>query len=167
MCGRRKKLFDAGDRLSTAERNRRLKGQFKRMTDLRWFIYWTDVGEVGYLDFQKRLKTKRLAQQMTNVELGLDLDVTPDKVNKMISKAIEAQEKADQAKRRRSVNYNRGSPKKDKSRAQRPASAAARRYQQQQRGNRGNHNSTPRSNNRQSSTSKSTPARRHQSQRRP
>ena len=32
-------------------------------------------------------------RQMTNVELGLDVDVTPDRVNKMISKAIEAQEK--------------------------------------------------------------------------
>ena len=76
----RVKLFEAGDRLATSERKRRLKGQYKRMSDLRWFIYWTDVGEVGYLDFQKRLKQKRLAQQMTNVELGLDVDVTPDKV---------------------------------------------------------------------------------------
>ena len=96
-CVCRVKLFKEGDRLATSERNRRLKGQYKRMSDLKWFIYWTDVGEVGYLDFQKRLKRKRLAAQMTNVDLGLDVDVTSDKVNKMISKAIEAQEKADQA----------------------------------------------------------------------
>ena len=128
MIARSKKLFDEGDRLATTERNRRLKGQYKRMSDLRWFIYWTDVGEVGYLDFQKRLKRKRLAQQMTSVELGLDIDVTPDKVNKMISKAIEAQEKADMAaKRRRAQSYN-ASPKKNKPRAQRP-SPSNRRYQ--------------------------------------
>ena len=60
---RRVKLFNEGDRLASAERTRRLKSEYKNMSSLRWFIYWTDVGEVGYLDFQKRLKRKRLAQQ--------------------------------------------------------------------------------------------------------
>ena len=165
-CVCRAKLFEEGDRLATSERTRRLKGQYKRMSDLRWFIYWTDVGEVGYLDFQKRLKRKRLAQQMTNVELGLDVEVTPDKVNKMISKAIEAQEKADQAaKRRRTYNYNNGSPKKNNQRTSR-TNPNNRRYQQQPRNNRGNTGSTARSSNRQSSNSKPSSSRKHQSRHR-
>ena len=130
------------------------------MSDLRWFIYWTDVGEVGYLDFQKRLKRKRLAQQMTNVELGLDVEVTPDKVNKMISKAIEAQEKADSAAKRRRNYASNTSPRKNKSRTTRQ-SPAARRYRQSQRGSRDSVSSSSRASSRTSSNNKST-ARKHQ-----
>ena len=128
----RVKLFKEGDRLATEERKRRLQGEYKRMSNLRWYIYWTNVGEVGYLDFQKRLKRKRLAQQMTNVELGLDAGVTPEKVNKMISKAIEAQEKADLAAKRRRAYANNTSPRQAKAWTTRQ-SPAARRYRQQQR----------------------------------
>ena len=55
-------------------------------------IFWTDVGEVGFLDYQKRLKRKQIAIQMAT---DLHADVTPEKALKMISKAIEAQEKHD------------------------------------------------------------------------
>ena len=112
------------------------------------------------------LKRKRLAQQMTSVELGLDVDVTPDKVNKMIAKGIEAQKKADQAaKRRHSYNFA-ASTKPNKQRGSR-TNQSPRRRQHQQRSNR---NSTPSSGSRQNATNsslrKSSPSRRHQSQRR-
>ena len=151
-CGCRVKLFNEGDRLATAERKRRLKGEYKRMNDLRWFIYWTDVGEVGYLDFQKRLKRKRLAQQMTNLELGLDADISPDKVNAMISKGIETQEKADSAAKRRRA-YT--SPRKTRTRPSRQ-SPAVRRYRLQQRGGRSTTSSGSRPESRSSSSSKSS-----------
>ena len=88
----RVRLFNLGDALSDAERKRRLKGQFRRMSKLRDVIFWTDVGEVGFLDYQKRLKRKQIAIQMAT---DLHADVTPEKALKMISKAIEAQEKHD------------------------------------------------------------------------
>ena len=160
------KLFNEGDRLATAERTRRLKGEYKSMSSLRWFIYWTDVGEVGYLDFQKRLKRKRLAQQMTHVELGLDVDVTPDRVNKMISKAIEAQEKADQAAKRRKY-FNTGGPRKGSKQRTPRTPQQSRRHGQQQRNGRNSQPSSSRSSgSRQSAGTKSSSSRRHHSSRR-
>ena len=132
------------------------------MSDLKWFIYWTDVGEVGYLEFQKRLKRKKLAQQMTGVDLGLDVDVTPDKVNKMISKAIEAQEKADMAAKRKKFTSYFQSSKKGKQKGQR-TTTGQRRYQQNQRGSRGSPSSGSRSGNKQSSARKPSSPRRRQS----
>ena len=98
----RVQLFNLGGSLSDAERKRRLKGQFRRMSKLRDVIFWTDIGEVGFLDYQKRLKRKQIAIQMAT---DLHADVTPEKALKMISKAIEAQEKHDQAEKRRRISH--------------------------------------------------------------
>ena len=113
------------------------------------------MGEVGYLDSKKRLKRKRLAQQMTNLELGLDADISPDKVNAMISKAIEAQEKADSATKRRRAYASNTSPRKTRTRPSRQ-SPAARRYRLQQRGGRSTTSSGSRTESRSSSSSKSS-----------
>ena len=72
------------------------------MSKLRDVIFWTDIGEVGFLDYQKRLKRKQIAIQMAT---DLHADVTPEKALKMISKAIEAQEKHDQAEKRRRISH--------------------------------------------------------------
>ena len=90
----RVRLFNLGDKLAGAERKRRLKGQFRRMSKLRDLIFWTDVGEVGFTDYQKRLKRKQIAVRMST---DLHDDVSPEKTLQMISKAIEAQEKHDKA----------------------------------------------------------------------
>lgn len=96
------RLFNLGDSLSDAGRKRRLKGQFRRMSKLRDVIFWTDVGEVGFLDYQKRLKRKQIAIQMAT---DLHADVTPEKALKKISKTIEAQEKHDQTEKRRRISH--------------------------------------------------------------
>ena len=70
------------------------------MTQLSSHIYWMDVGEVGYLDFKKRLKQKAVARQITAFNGGLLTDLSLSKAQKMIAKAIEAQEKADKAAKR-------------------------------------------------------------------
>ena len=57
-------------------------------------------GEVGYLDFNKRLKQKAVAKKMMAFNGGLMADISPSKAQKMIAKAIEAQEKADDAAKR-------------------------------------------------------------------
>ena len=142
----RVRLFNLGDALSDAERKRRLKGQYKRMSRLRDMIFWTDVGEVGFTDYQKRLKRKQVALQMST---SLHADVTPEKAFKMISKAIEAQEKHDMAAKRRRASFaEQHRAQKLKGRQQRPP--IRRRQQPQSR------NSQQRPSSR--STSRSTPS---------
>ena len=129
---------------------RRLRGQFRRMCKLRDLIFWTDVGEVGFTDYQKRLKRKQIAIQMAT---DLHADVTPERALKMISKAIEAQEKHDlAAKRRRAEHANqlRSKPKVNNRRQQR----AVTRRQPQARN--AQSQSATRTNPRSSSTLKSS-----------
>ena len=96
----RVRLFNAGDKLSTEERTRRLQGQYRRMSQLSSYIFWMDLGEAGYTKFKKRIKQKQVAKQMTDDQPELFAGISPEKAQKMISKAVEAQEKADLAARR-------------------------------------------------------------------
>ena len=127
----RVRLFNLGDKLSDAERKRRLRGQYKRMSQLSAHIYWMDVGEVGYLDFNKRLKQKAVAKQMTAFKGGLMADMSPSKAQKMIAKAIETQEKAvDAAKHTRIARFtNHQRPAKSSSRSPRTRPVKSRSFQ--------------------------------------
>ena len=129
------------------------------MCKLRDLIFWTDVGEVGFTDYQKRLKRKQIAIQMAT---DLHADVTPERALKMISKAIEAQEKADMAAKRKKFHGYFQSGKKNKQKGQRTP-GGQRRYQQNQRGSRSSSSSGSRSGSKQSSSRKPSSPRRRQS----
>ena len=81
---------------------------------MRDLIFWTDVGEVGFNDYQKRLKRKQIALQMST---DLHDDVSPDKALQMISKAIEAQEKHDKAFKRRRADFTKRNNNKNNNRS--------------------------------------------------
>ena len=105
MCTHRcrVRLFNAGDKLSNDERPRRLQGQCRRMSQLSSYIFWMDLGEAGYTKFKKRIKQKQVAKQMTDDQPELFAGISPEKAQKMISKAVEVQEKANLAARRARV----------------------------------------------------------------
>ena len=96
----RVRLFNLGDKLSDAERKKRLQGQYRRISQLNSYIFWMDLGEAGYLDFKRRLKERKVAKQMANDQPHLFEGISPQRAQKMIAKAVEAQEKADEATRK-------------------------------------------------------------------
>ena len=96
----RVRLFNLGDKLSDAERKKRLRGQYRRMSQLSSHIFWMDLGEAGYLDFRKSLKQKRLAKQMAADDPDLFEGISAQRAQKMISKAVEVQEKANEVARK-------------------------------------------------------------------
>ena len=108
----RVRLFNLGDKLSNEERTRRLQGQYTRMSQLSSYIFWMDLGEAGYLEFKKRLKQKQVAKQMADDQPELFAGISPEKAQKMISKAVEAQEKADGAARRARAYNARVQPRR-------------------------------------------------------
>ena len=59
-----------------------------------------DLGEAGYLDFRKSLKQKRLAKQMAADDPDLFEGISAQRAQKMIAKAVEVQEKADELARK-------------------------------------------------------------------
>ena len=66
------------------------------MSQLSSHIFWMDLGEAGYLDFRKSLKQKRLAKQMAADDPDLFEGISAQRAQKMISKAVEVQEKANE-----------------------------------------------------------------------
>ena len=58
------------------------------------------MGEAGYNEFKKSMKQKKVAKQMADDQPELFAGISPEKAQKMISKAVEAQEKANAATRR-------------------------------------------------------------------
>ena len=96
----RVRLFNLGDKLSDAERKKRLQGQYRRISQLNSYIFWMDLGEAGYLDFKRRLKERKVAKQMAADQPHLFEGISPQRAQKMIAKAVEAQEKADEATRK-------------------------------------------------------------------
>lgn len=65
-----------------------------------------DLGEAGYNEFKKSIKQKQVARQMADDQPELFAGISPEKAQKMISKAVEAQEKSDAAARRARVLAN-------------------------------------------------------------
>ena len=115
-----------GDKLSDAERKRRLRGQFRRMSQLSSHIFWMDLGEAGYLDFKKRLKQKSVAKQMAADNPDMFAGISPQKAQKMISKAVEAQEKADDEAKKAQAKARFQALAKSKKRPQNASSASKR-----------------------------------------
>ena len=70
------------------------------MSQLSSHIFWMDLGEAGYLDFRKSLKQKQLAKQMAADDPDLFDGISSQRAQKMISKAVEVQEKANEAARK-------------------------------------------------------------------
>ena len=89
------RLFNKGDSISDEAKRAKLKREYKKLNDLSQLIYWSDVGREGAKHFEQLLQQKKMAQRMHATIAG---DISVEKAQKMIAKAIEVQKKADAAR---------------------------------------------------------------------
>ena len=89
---RRIRLFNKGDAMSEQFKISKLKREFKKMNELAQMIYWADVGREGSNYFEQLVQQKKMAESLKDAIPG---EVTTEKAQKMIAKAVEVQRKAD------------------------------------------------------------------------
>ena len=89
------RLFNKGDSISDEAKRAKLKREYKKTNDLSLLIWWSDVGREGARHFEQLLQQKKMAQRMNATIAG---DISVEKAQKMIAKAIEVQKKADAAR---------------------------------------------------------------------
>ena len=104
------RLFNKGDTISDQFKTSKLKREFKKLNELAQMIYWADVGREGSNYFEQLVEQKKLAESIKDAIPG---DISTDKAQKMIAKAIEVQRKAD---------ADRSAKTRNKSSASAPAS---------------------------------------------
>ena len=91
----RVRLFNKGDSVANEVKRAKLKREYRKMNDLSQLIYWSDVGREGAKHFEQLLEQKKMAQNLNATLAG---DISVEKAQKMIAKAIEVQKKADAAR---------------------------------------------------------------------
>lgn len=91
----RVRLFNKGDSIAQEAKIAKLKRESKKLNDLKQLIYWSDVGREGAKHFEQLLQQKKMAQSLNATISG---DISVEKAQKMIAKAIEVQKKADAAR---------------------------------------------------------------------
>ena len=91
----RVRLFNKGDTVSDEAKKAKLKREYKKMNDLSQLIYWSDVGREGAKHFEQLLQQKKMAQTLNATITG---EISVEKAQKMIAKAIEVQKRADAAR---------------------------------------------------------------------
>ena len=103
----RVRLYKRADTISDAEKQRKLEREYNLADSLKRFIYWTDIGREGAKHFKQQMKQKQMAESVAKSMGG---SISVEKTQKMIRKAIEAQEKADSTRARinsrRTPNYS-------------------------------------------------------------
>ena len=97
----RSKLFNKGDKISTAAKTRKLQREYVALKKLSHLLFWTDVGREGANHVKEQMRNREIAEHMAE----LDPDISIERAQKMIKQSIEVQRKADQAKRSR---FSRG-----------------------------------------------------------
>lgn len=120
------RLYNRGDSISNAVKNRRLKREYTHTSELTSFIFWTDVGPEGAFEFEEQMRHKKMAEELVDA-YGDTISV--EKAQRMIRKSVEAQKKA---------NAVRGSVMKFRNNPRTPPfqTAGARRSQPNNRSNR-------------------------------
>ena len=88
-------MFNRGDSIAQESKTAKLKRESRKMNDLAQLIYWSDVGREGAKHFEQLLQQKKMAQTLNATIAG---DISVEKAQKMIAKAIEVQKKADAAR---------------------------------------------------------------------
>ena len=71
------RLYRIGDSISDAVMQRKLQREYKKLSQLTQFIFWTSVGKEGALHFKEQLRQKRMAEQLReSVASGLSVEKT-------------------------------------------------------------------------------------------
>ena len=96
---RRVKLFHKGDKISNEAKQRKLAREFIALKRIKNLLFWTDIGREGASFLREQMENRAMAEHLADANPKISIE----KAQKMISKSIEAQRKANNAKRR----YNR------------------------------------------------------------
>ena len=91
----RVRLFNKGDAISDEAKKAKLKRESKKSNDLFHLIYRSDVGREGAKYFEQLLQQKKIVKSLNATISG---EISVEKAQKMIAKAIEVQKKADAAR---------------------------------------------------------------------
>ena len=85
------RLYRIGDAISNEALLKKLQREYKRLSQLTQFIFWTSIGKEGILHFKEQLREKRMAEQLREfVASGLSVE----KTQKIIRRSNEAQQKS-------------------------------------------------------------------------
>ena len=73
-----------GDEISDAKLQKKLKREYRSLSELKQFIFWTHVGETGALHFKELIRQKEMAEHLQeSVACGLSVG----KAQKMIKRS--------------------------------------------------------------------------------
>ena len=74
-----------GDEISDAKLRKKLQREYRSLSDLKQFIYWTSIGREGALHFKELIRQKEMAEQLTeSVACGLSVG----KAQKLIKRSV-------------------------------------------------------------------------------
>ena len=63
-----------GDEISDAKLQKKLQREYRSLSDLKQFIYWTSIGREGALHFKELIRQKEMAEHLTeSVACGLSV----------------------------------------------------------------------------------------------
>ena len=96
----RVKLFNKGDKVSTKAKERKLKREYLAIKKLANLLFFTEMGREGANHIKLQLQNREIAEHMAE----MNPDISVERAQKLIKQSIEAQRKADLAKK---VRYSR------------------------------------------------------------
>ena len=84
------RLHKKGDSIANEVLQHKSKRESEKIAELAQYVYWTDVGREGALEFEKQLRQGKMAAELVkSMGNGLSLE----KAQKMIRKSVASQSK--------------------------------------------------------------------------
>ena len=69
---------------------RKLQREYKRLSQLTQFIFWTSIGKEGALHFKEQLRQKRMAEQLReSVASGLSVEKTQKMIRRFVRDSMQ------------------------------------------------------------------------------
>ena len=84
---RRVRLFRRGDEIANDVLQKKLQREYRRLGQLRQYIFWTKIGREGALHFKEQLRQKKMAEHLQESVAG---GISVEKTQKMIKKCVTA-----------------------------------------------------------------------------
>lgn len=80
----RVRLYKMGDEISDEKLQKKLKREYRSLSDIKQFIFWTHIGKEGALHFKELIRQKEMAEHLReSVACGLSVG----KSQKMIKRS--------------------------------------------------------------------------------
>ena len=79
------RLYRKGDSISDAMLQKKLSREYRRLAQLKQFIFWTSIGREGALHFKDQLRQKKMAEHLRESVAG---GLSVEKAQKMIKRHV-------------------------------------------------------------------------------